>query len=141
MSRSRINMNDSKQDKLNEDRSKQFNINEENDDNEDRQQADDKCNLFTSSRFCDLLKMIAESENEERFLSSNYNRIDLTALGPRQYLEETVVPILMEALQFLVKERPPEPINALCVYLLKYKSKFEKFCNTEPPSDDKDECI
>ncbi|KAB0791662.1 hypothetical protein PPYR_03462 [Photinus pyralis] len=101
--------------------------------------SEDKCNLFSSAKYCELLKIIAESENEEQFLFKNYNRIDLTALPPKQYLEETVVPILMPALQYLISERPPEPINALCVYLLKYKADFEKYCNTEPPQQDQDD--
>lgn len=67
--------------------------------------------------------------NEEHFALPS--EVHLRALPPRQYLEETVVPILMQALEFLVVERPAEPINALCVYLLKFKSKFEKCINSE----------
>lgn len=79
-----------------------------------------------------------EMETREEFLPSR-SRADLTALPTKQYLDETVVPILIQALEYLAKERPPEPINALCVYLLKYKSKFEKYCNVEPPQNKKDE--
>lgn len=52
-------------------------------------------------------------------------RADLSSLPTRQYLDQTVVPILMNALSYLAKERPPEPINALAEYLQKNKSVYE----------------
>lgn len=52
-------------------------------------------------------------------------RVDLASLPTRQYLDQTVVPILLQALSYLAKERPPEPINALAAYLLKHKQAFE----------------
>ena len=45
------------------------------------------------------------------------------AVPIRDYLEETVVPILMQAMQSLVKERPRDPIEYLAAYLLKKKDK------------------
>lgn len=53
------------------------------------------------------------------------SRVDLASLPTRQYLDQTVVPILLQALSYLAKERPPEPINALAAYLLKHKQAFE----------------
>lgn len=52
-------------------------------------------------------------------------RVDLSSLPTRQYLDQTVVPILMQGLSYLAKERPPEPISALAAYLLKHKSTYE----------------
>ncbi len=52
-------------------------------------------------------------------------RIDLQSVPTRQYLDQTVVPILLQALAALSKERPPEPIDYLASYLLKHKSKFD----------------
>ena len=52
-------------------------------------------------------------------------RIDLNALPTRQYLDQTVVPILLQGLSALAKERPPDPINYLAAYLLKNKTTFE----------------
>jgi len=37
---------------------------------------------------------------------------------------QTVVPILLQALQALSKERPPDPIEYVANYLLKEKGKF-----------------
>ena len=37
----------------------------------------------------------------------------------RAYLDQTVVPILLQGLSALVKERPPNPVEYLANYLLK----------------------
>lgn len=57
--------------------------------------------------------------------SSRKSRIDPNALPTRQYLDQTVVPILLQGLSVLAKERPPDPINYLAAYLLKNKSTFD----------------
>lgn len=59
-------------------------------------------------------------------------RVDLSSLPTRQYLDQTVVPILMQGLSYLAKERPPEPINALAAYLLKHKSTYEPPAESAP---------
>ncbi|XP_067009614.1 protein dpy-30 homolog [Anabrus simplex] len=53
-------------------------------------------------------------------------RVDLQSLPTRQYLDQTVVPILLQALSTLAKERPPDPINYLAGYLLKNKSQYDQ---------------
>ncbi|GLG96962.1 hypothetical protein R5R35_000863 [Gryllus longicercus] len=53
-------------------------------------------------------------------------RVDLQSLPARQYLDQTVVPVLLQALSALAKERPPDPINFLAGYLMKHKSQFEQ---------------
>lgn len=50
---------------------------------------------------------------------------DFHSLPTRQYLDQTVVPILLQALSTLAKERPPNPIEYLANYLMKNKSQFE----------------
>jgi len=52
-------------------------------------------------------------------------RMDLHSLPTRQYLDQTVVPILLQALASLSKERPSEPIDYLAAYLMKHKVKYE----------------
>lgn len=71
-------------------------------------------------------------DNQENAIKKN--RVDLSSLPTRQYLDQTVVPILMSALSFLAKERPPEPINALAEYLIKNKSHYEAG-GSEKPSE------
>lgn len=70
-----------------------------------------------------------EKENETN--ANRKSRIDLNALPTRQYLDQTVVPILLQGLSALAKERPPDPINYLAAYLLKNKNTFDN-SNSNP---------
>ena len=47
------------------------------------------------------------------------NKLDVQAIPIRQYLETSVVPILLQGMQALVKERPDNPVEFLAAYLLK----------------------
>ncbi|CAB3364964.1 protein dpy-30 homolog [Cloeon dipterum] len=51
--------------------------------------------------------------------------VELHSLPTRQYLDQTVVPILLQALSTLAKERPPDPITYLANYLHKHKGNFD----------------
>ncbi|XP_072031484.1 protein dpy-30 homolog [Amphiura filiformis] len=51
--------------------------------------------------------------------------VDLQSLTTRAYLDQTVVPILLQGMSALAKERPPNPIEYLAAYLLKNKDQFE----------------
>lgn len=53
-----------------------------------------------------------------------HERVQDGAVPIRQYLEGTVVPILMQGLQNVTRERPKDPIEYLAMYLLKHKSEF-----------------
>ncbi|XP_028311336.1 protein dpy-30 homolog isoform X1 [Gouania willdenowi] len=53
-------------------------------------------------------------------------KVDLQALPTRAYLDQTVVPVLLQGLSVLAKERPPNPIEYLAAFLLKNKSQFEE---------------
>ena len=52
-------------------------------------------------------------------------KVDLTSLPIRAYLDQTVVPVLLQGMSILAKERPPNPIEYLGTYLLKNKDKFD----------------
>uniref|UniRef100_A0A1L8DXC8 Protein dpy-30 homolog n=1 Tax=Nyssomyia neivai TaxID=330878 RepID=A0A1L8DXC8_9DIPT len=56
---------------------------------------------------------------------------DLKSLPTRQYIDQTVAPILLKGLQTLAKERPPDPVTFLANYLLQNKSKNDE--NTATP--------
>jgi len=47
-------------------------------------------------------------------------KLSSQALPVRQYLESTVVPLLMQGLQSLCKERPDNPVEYLANYLLQH---------------------
>uniref|UniRef100_A0A8D8Q5Z5 Protein dpy-30 homolog n=1 Tax=Cacopsylla melanoneura TaxID=428564 RepID=A0A8D8Q5Z5_9HEMI len=75
----------------------------------------------------EVLKVLKSSENKEGGDGPNLKkpRLDLHALPTRQYLDQTVVPILLAALTQLTKERPPDPITFVASYLMKNKSQYE----------------
>ena len=47
------------------------------------------------------------------------NKMNVQALPIRAYLDQTVVPILLQGMSQLVKERPPNPVEYLAAYLIK----------------------
>ncbi|KDR19498.1 protein dpy-30 homolog [Zootermopsis nevadensis] len=65
-------------------------------------------------------------------ITAKKSRVDLQSLPTRQYLDQTVVPILLQALSTLAKERPPDPINFLAGYLLKNKTQYEQGTGVSP---------
>lgn len=65
-------------------------------------------------------------ENETAELATNKKpKVDLQGLPVRAYLDQTIVPILLQGMSVLAKERPPNPIEYLATYLLKNKDKFD----------------
>lgn len=58
-------------------------------------------------------------------------RIDLASIPTKQYLDQTVAPVLLEGMKALAKERPQDPITFLANYLLKHKSQCERDESTE----------
>lgn len=77
------------------------------------------------SKIPESVKKIISMEKENETNASRKSRIDLNALPTRQYLDQTVVPILLQGLSALAKERPPDPINYLAAYLIKNKNTFD----------------
>lgn len=59
-------------------------------------------------------------------------RNDLSSIPTKQYIDQTVAPILLEGLKSLAKERPPDPIQYLADYLLKHKTNNGEPIREEP---------
>ncbi|EDW03575.1 protein dpy-30 homolog [Drosophila grimshawi] len=57
---------------------------------------------------------------------SQATRSDPSALPTRQYLDQTVAPVLLHGLQALARERPTDPIQFLASYLLKHSNGCEE---------------
>lgn len=57
--------------------------------------------------------------------SNKKPKVDLQNLATRQYLDQTVVPILLQGLSSLAKTRPEDPIKYLANYLLEHKQDYE----------------
>ena len=53
-------------------------------------------------------------------------RVELQSLPTRAYLDQTVVPILLQGLSQLAKEQPPNPVEWLSAFLLKNKEQFDE---------------
>lgn len=68
-------------------------------------------------------KMIENESNEQQ--NTKKPKVDLQSLPVRAYLDQTIVPILLQGMSVLAKERPPNPIEYLATYLLKNKDKFD----------------
>ncbi|CAH2108046.1 unnamed protein product [Euphydryas editha] len=78
-----------------------------------------------ASKIPESVKKIISMEKENETNANRKSRIDLNALPTRQYLDQTVVPILLQGLSALAKERPPDPINYLAAYLIKNKNTYD----------------
>lgn len=62
----------------------------------------------------------------EKAASEAQEKIDAQALPIRTYLDQTVVPILLQGLSDLVKQRPDDPVEHLAAYLMKHNPKNKK---------------
>eukprot|EP00904_Undaria_pinnatifida_P004957 jgi/Undpi1/1591/HiC_scaffold_11.g04981.m1 len=64
---------------------------------------------------------VAEVESaEQKAAESLQDRLNVQSLPIRAYLDQTVVPILLDGMSALVKERPPNPVEWLGNYLLRH---------------------
>jgi len=60
-----------------------------------------------------------EGKSATAAAQSLQNKMNVQSLPIRAYLDQTVVPILLQGMSQLVKERPPNPVEYLATYLLK----------------------
>ena len=65
----------------------------------------------------DNLREVADAEKD---MDAAQDKLNLQALPSRAYLDQTVVPILLDGMSALVKERPPNPVEWLATYLMKH---------------------
>ena len=72
-----------------------------------------------SKRLHLLVTTAKDGEEAENAALAVQNRLQSQALPIRAYLDQTVVPLLLQGLSALVKERPPNPVEYLANYLLK----------------------
>lgn len=67
-----------------------------------------------------------DSTSNSQQQSTDKSKPDLSTLPTRAYLDQTVVPILLQAMSQLAKERPAKPITYLAEYLLNHKEKYNE---------------
>eukprot|EP00126_Sphaerothecum_destruens_P005789 Sdes_comp19043_c0_seq2m9624 len=70
------------------------------------------------------LRTVIEAEKQS-LKGGKPEKLNIQALPVRAYLDQTVVPIVLEGFASVARERPPNPIEYLAAYLLKNKDKFE----------------
>ena len=56
--------------------------------------------------------------------TNNKQKADLSTLPTRAYLDQTVVPILLQGMSQLARDRPAKPIEHLALYLQQNKEKY-----------------
>ncbi|CAG2110604.1 unnamed protein product [Medioppia subpectinata] len=67
-----------------------------------------------------------QSMTPPRSQSSKKPKVDLASVPVRQYLDTTVVPILLQGLSSLARERPQKPIAFLAQFLLEKASEYDE---------------
>ncbi|CAL8100125.1 unnamed protein product [Orchesella dallaii] len=67
-----------------------------------------------------IQKVIAK----ELVMPGKNGKIDLQSVPMREYLEQTVIPIVHQGMLALARERPESPIEYLAAYFLKHKNKY-----------------
>ena len=87
------------------------------------QTAGDSGEQQSSSDKADVTK---ENTSNTQQQSGDKIKPDLSTLPTRAYLDQTVVPILLQAMSQLAKERPAKPISFLAEYLLNHKEKYNE---------------
>jgi protein dpy-30 len=69
---------------------------------------------------------VSKENNTNSQQGGEKSKPDLSTLPTRAYLDQTVVPILLQAMSQLAKERPVKPISFLGEYLLNHKEKYNE---------------
>ena len=62
--------------------------------------------------------------NNDVSSSGDKQKADLSTLPTRAYLDQTVVPILLQGMSQLARDRPSKPIEQLALYLQQNKEKY-----------------
>ena len=87
------------------------------------QPAVDAAEQQSNEKQADTSKENASNSQQQ---SGEKSKPDLSTLPTRAYLDQTVVPILLQAMSQLAKERPAKPISFLAEYLLNHKEKYNE---------------
>jgi protein dpy-30 len=67
---------------------------------------------------------VTSDENQKDDVTNNKQKADVSTLPTRAYLDQTVVPILLQGMSQLARDRPAKPIEYLALYLQQNKEKY-----------------
>ncbi|KAH0787343.1 Dpy-30 motif family protein [Histomonas meleagridis] len=62
---------------------------------------------------------LEETERLEKLALDLQDAIPVRSLPKQEYLEATVIPLLLEGISWIVKERPEDPVESLAMFLIK----------------------
>lgn len=62
---------------------------------------------------------LEEDENLQQLALSLQNVMPIRSLPKQEYLQATVIPILLEGMSWIIKERPEDPVENLAMFLIK----------------------
>jgi protein dpy-30 len=82
----------------------------------DQQQTDSTLNKVNND--------VSSNETSTKDDSTSKQKSDLSTLPTRAYLDQTVVPILLQGMSQLARDRPAKPIEHLALYLQQNKEKY-----------------
>ena len=63
--------------------------------------------------------IIEETERLEQLAMNLSNAIPVRSLPKQEYLQATVIPLLLEGMSWIIKERPEDPVENLAMFLIK----------------------
>lgn len=63
--------------------------------------------------------LLDQTDAMERLAEGLLDAMPKRALPKQEYLQETVVPILVEGLSWLIKKKPEDPVEHLAMFLIK----------------------
>ena len=63
-------------------------------------------------------------EQQQMDSTNGKQKPDLSTLPTRAYLDQTVVPVLLQGMSQLARDRPAKPIESLALYLQQNKEKY-----------------
>lgn len=64
-------------------------------------------------------KLSADAERLQQLALSLNTAMPVRSLPKQEYIQETVVPLLLEGLSWIIKERPEDPVESLAMFLIK----------------------
>lgn len=64
-------------------------------------------------------EFLKETERLEALAMELQNAMPVRSLPKQEYLQATVIPLLLEGISWIVKERPDDPVENLAMFLIK----------------------
>jgi protein dpy-30 len=82
-------------------------------------------NVENNQTVPERIQEIVEEEKAEA--KQPMQKVEIQSLNTRAYLDHTVVPILLDAMTAVAKERPADPIEFVSAFLLHNKEKYRQY--------------